>query len=318
MKWGKLTHKNEIVTALAKIDPEINKTSIDFEHLQTGFSDNVFLVSYEVGPELKHVIAKEFLKEWHKKEAVFYNKLAPEYPSLHAAPTVSVQENFILLNYLNPESYRAIVISDLAILKQWISEKHQAFLSNPNIEQFCESYEIKQHYLIDKPIKIARNIIGHNIVKEVHPILENLVRQSGNLIRLLENQSQLPQTLEHGDLEPQNIFIDNQTREIVLIDWVNIKNGSGLLDINQYFETAKELDANFTPDDDLEYFARITQIPNFEQSLNEFRLLMLLNKFHFYAEKLLSGVKESPNRAVTNEDLVKNICAEISVLLSST
>jgi len=48
----------------------------------------------------------------------------------------------------------------------------------------------------------------------------------------------LPKTLEHGDLEPQNLLIDRNDN-LKIVDWVNTKSSSGLMDINQLIENIK-------------------------------------------------------------------------------
>ncbi len=291
--WGQINNRQEIELCLKKYFPRIGlvASSFEFKHLKSGFTDNVFLVqamtgNIEVPPAL---IVKEYLQDWHQKEADIYKNILGKNSFLGGPKLIIKRQNFIVLEFLSPNEIKPLSKLNIDILKDWIVKKHIYFCDNLILDQFTENEEVQIHYLVDKPLITLKNILGGSEKLEI--ILSN----KDTFLSTIKLNNQLPQTLEHGDLESQNLFIDSNNK-LRVIDWVNARRGSGLFDINQFMETTEEL--GFTLDREL-FIKDISKKIRFDDlgiALSKTRQLMLLNKINFYGSKYLNGELESHSK----------------------
>lgn len=298
IKWGVLSNNVEIRNALAKLDGSPG-ADITFEHLTSGFTDNVFLATVGTTNHSNKYIVKQYLKIWHSKEGNFYQEVLSKHSSLGAPKLLYTGGNFIILEFVQGKSMSKY---DINLLKEWIVNKHMVFINANNLQNYVEPLDTKIHYLVDKPVTSLKLLAKTELVDDLR---RNLIIQTTELsdyyISLIKGDLVRPQTLEHGDLEPQNVFVtvDNYLR---VIDWVNARHGSGLFDINQFFETADELGFEYDKNILIKEFSAKLNIANLSVSLDEVRILMLLNKTNYYIGKLLNSELKSPakNKPVTS------------------
>lgn len=304
IKSAKLAEPQLATSLIKNIFTDVRSAQISFTHLQNGFTDNVFLAEFSTQHGQQKVIVKEYLRDWHTRESVFYQKVASQVLQLSAPNLLGTDKNILILEYLDPLTYRPLQLADLRTLREWIGWKYNFFRNSPMLKYVSESFETKCHYLINKPLDLAQQCIEVGSLTNLKLDMTNWPKSKTRLTKTLKQLVQLPQTLEHGDLEKQNIFVNRKNQQVMFIDWVNAKSGNGLLDINQYFETALELNNDYAATSDIEYFAKLTKIADFDQQLRAFYLLMQLNKWHFYVSKLLLGENFSPNRLMSIKQLV--------------
>jgi aminoglycoside phosphotransferase (APT) family kinase protein len=146
-------------------------------------------------------------------------------------------------------------------------------------------------------------------------MLLNLKNREEQYLLFLKENDELPNILEHGDLETQNLLVNRITGQIKVLDWVNTRFGSGLVDINQYIENYVEVMAK--TDINLEAFEQLYTGYDFHRLLNQTRVLMLLNKINFYAGKILDGIEYSESKKVRNYEMLKKFVVEADLIINS-
>lgn len=311
IKWGVLSNKGEIINALAKLNEDL-KANITFEHLSSGFTDNVFLATVKTSELSKKYIVKQYLKTWHSKEGTFYQEILSKHLSFGSPELLYTGDNFIILEFVQG---KAMSKDDIGLLKEWIINKHMVFIDANNLQNYTESLDTKIHYLVDKPITSLKLLAKTEFVDDLRRnLIIKTIELSDYYISLIKSDLARPQTLEHGDLEPQNIFITDISH-LRVIDWVNARLGSGLFDINQFFETAEELGAEYDKDSLIKEFSVRLNIANLSVSLDEVRTLMLLNKINYYIGKLLNSELKSPAKNKPVADLIFRYLDELFSLL---
>lgn len=313
-KWGVPTSQKRIRNDFTKILSS-PITNISFSHIKKGFTDNVFLVTVILQSGLSHkFIVKEYLKEWHQKEKRIYEQLLPKY-ELGTPKLIQSGSNYIILEHI-PSSYIEIQKQQLGLLREWIIKKHKIVQGSSILDNFQESKEIQQHYLIEKPLNLIEQVAKMRQDKRLiitRELADKVLSQKDKMVKYIELQDKLPQTIEHGDLEPQNLLCKNN--KMVVVDWVNARKGCGLFDINQYFETAHELGADVNVDEEMAIFERRLGIADLKKTLDQIRALMLLNKIHFYLDKYISKVEKSESKNTDIVDILENYLVELQQLL---
>jgi thiamine kinase-like enzyme len=317
--WGTFTREAELHAVLANYlaaTDVAGEWSLQLRHIPSGFTDNVFLLSVvgDKGVLLAQFILKEYTEGWHKREAELYTNVLSNHPSLGAPRKLLAHDNWLLLEYLSPENFRPAVGKDLPLLADWIVAKHQALLDRLP-DTYAEPLDTQQHYLIDKPIKQLRAAAKAGEYKQE---AVKILATADMLPGLLARHATLPQTLEHGDLEMQNILVARTgTPHLRLIDWVNARRGSGLFDINQLLENIKahtpEVDTHSLIGD----LSQRLEIPNLAKLLDENRLLMILNKLHFYLTKQQEGHSHSPTDSRSIHDHITNLLSEYLTIVEN-
>jgi thiamine kinase-like enzyme len=283
--------------------------SLKLRHIPSGFTDNVFLLNVvgDKGALLAQFILKEYTKAWHQREAELYTNVLGNHPSLGAPRKLLTHDNWLLLEYLSPENFRPATREDLPLLTDWIVAKHRAFLGKLP-EAYAEPLDVQHHYLIDKPIKQLQAAAKAGEYKQA---ASKILATVDMLPDLLARHATLPQTLEHGDLEMQNIFATRVGQpHLRLIDWVNAKRGSGLFDINQLIENVRANTPDLDTQDLVGDLSRKLEIPDLATLLDETRLLMILNKLHFYLGKQQEGHSHSPANSRSIHGRITNLLSE--------
>lgn len=317
IKWGGLASKNTIESAL-KVLSDSDLVRTHFTHLSRGFTDNVFLVEVisANGSSAKYVV-KEYLEEWHNREARTYLDLLGQSPELGQPKLLYSNKSCIILEYLDPLVFSEFAASNIALLKDWIIRKHKFFQnSSLPLSDYAEAYKVQYGYLIKRPLLTLANLREQ---AEVLGLDIGIIDRVLSTVQLIEayiaELSALPLTLEHGDLEPQNLLIDARGGNLRVLDWVNTRAGCGLFDINQYFETAEELGVELDRESDLEIFAQLYPDYNFLDLLRKARILMLMNKVNFYGGKVLEGVEFSRSKNQRNVDILIRYLGELFKLI---
>lgn len=292
VKWGVLDNEEEIKNELAKLAKK-SVESFVFEHMTSGFTDNVFLATVKTRTRSSEYIVKQYIKDWHSRESNFYEEVLSKTPSLGAPAVLFSGDNFIILEYL---SGKPLLADNLSLLKDWIINKHTLFVGSNNLDWYEETLKTKIHYLVEKPINSLKLFAQSKFINDRQKdLIFKALELPDYYTSLIKNDLARQQTLEHGDLELQNIFVSTNNC-LRIIDWVNARKGSGLFDINQFFETAEELKVELNKDSLINEFATKLNILNLKESLDEVRILMLLNKINFYICKLLNGESRSPSK----------------------
>jgi hypothetical protein len=319
IQWGNLHDKNSIEEALKSISSDKTIKSIKYTHLSKGFTDNVFLAKLaSLDGTVDQFVIKEYIEKWHNREANTYKNLLGGPTNLGQPRLFFANSRFIILEYLDPLSYRCFGSSDLNLLKDWIIRKHELYRgSTLPLTKYAESYKVQYGYLIKRPfqtltkLKGCAKTFGLNI-----ETLDEILSIKEKLENYILELSTLPLTIEHGDLEPQNLLVDvSNNAGLRVLDWVNTRAGSGLFDINQYFESAEELGAVVNKESDLKLFAQFYSSNDFADLLRKSRVLMLMNKINFYGGKILLGIETSESKGVRNITLLNKFLNELHQLI---
>ncbi len=311
--WGKLQNKDIIIS---QIKDYCNKSNYNynkpkFTHIKKGYTDNVFLC--DINNEYKLII-KQYLEDWHIKELTVYKDILNNH-DFNEPKLLFYGKRFIALEYLDIGTNYKFSRLGLKRLRSVILRKYKQTMEKDYLSNITEPFEIQKHYLIDKPyetIKKFKRINKNIIIENIYEII------SGNLSKLetiININNSLRQSLEHGDLEIQNLLIVNN--KLRIIDWVNARSGSGLFDINQYIENSSEIISEYNPKKDINYFSQIFNINNFDEILYKVRILMLMNKINYYMGKILDGIKFSYTKNKSCKVLLKNYSQELYLLLKS-
>jgi len=285
-----------------------------FRHIPSGFTDNVFLVEAagSGGHDTQRFIAKEYLEVWHKKERVVYQEILQHHAFLGAPILISAKEEFIILEHLPQQKCNPATSGDLNLLQEWIVNKHNYFRTHTEpLDRFTEDEKVQIRYLVEKPLKLLKQLNIEGREGTVKRVLE----LGDYFVNIVKFNNSLPPTLEHGDLESQNIFVERNKR-LRIIDWVNTRKGSGLFDINQFFETARELRADINPEEKVKEFAEFVGLDDLYVSLPRVRMLMLLNKIHFYGAKYLHGEYYSFSKSQPTLALLNDFLSELNGLIN--
>lgn len=315
-KWGKINFANDIqqtiIDHLAKKHP--GKPKFSFDHIRSGFTDNVFQITVSFPDKSNEIfIAKEYLEAWHQKEKGIYEKILQQNPALGAPQLIASGKEFIILEYLNTKRCRPLSTSDINLLQDWLIAKHIFFRQHPKLTiPFGEDEQIQIHYLVEKPLGLLAKLDDPKLIH----LTSNLLCMKNYFIDIVKLTNDLPPTLEHGDLEPQNLFIEDNKR-LRVIDWVNARKGSGLFDINQFFETAKDLGVELNIDKKTKEIACAIGQEDLSDILPKIRAIMLLNKIHFYGDKYLNGELFSHSRLQTTYSMLKEYLEELNSLVKN-
>lgn len=283
---------------------------LGIEHLHQGKTDNVFRISLPADGQLRSLILKEYLEDWHRKEIFVYRAVLGGKRGLGQPKVLFSGKNYLALEDLarNPEDGK-FGANGLRTLKTWIERKHRAFLGI-STRRLTETRKTQSRYLIEKPLE-SINRLRHKRFPDLERAACGKLLKSHFLFEgCLDADRRLPRTLEHGDLEIQNLLIGGSGR-LRVIDWVNARIGSGLFDINQYFEDSRILDAGIDAEKDMIDFSRLTGIRDFAGHLAQARALMLLNKINFYAGRWLTGIGQERPTAIRDRMMLKGYLDEL-------
>lgn len=313
--WGTFTREAELREVLRHhlaAQGLVDEWSLELQHLPSGFTDNVFLVTITgENSSPMRLILKEYTKQWHEKEAKLYKEILDQNPTLAAPKVLLTHGNWLLLEYLPPNEFRPATGKDLPLLTDWIIAKHQLFMGTLPY-RYAEPLDIQRHYLIDKPLKSLSQAqdgpYGHKATK--------ILSTSSELPEILARHNRLPQTLEHGDLEMQNILVSRHGKaQLRLFDWVNARRSTGLFDINQLLENY----SLYQPDTDkkkiIDHLKEKLEIPELPRLLRENRQLMILNKLHFYLTKLSEGHRRSTYKGQPIDNHIHSLLSEYIAIM---
>lgn len=315
IEWGKVNHQPNIEHSLAQ-QVSMEGASFSFTHIKSGFTDNVFLVNVasSTGDQLGTFIAKEYLEKWHQKEQRVYEDILQHHPFLGAPALIASGDGFVILEHLKPKEFNPFSAEHVATLQGWVIQKHIFFRKHPELtEPFTEDERIQLKYLIEKPFELIRRFEG----KELTSLSQRVIGMEDYFADVVRLNNTLPATLEHGDLEPQNLFVGQDNR-LRVVDWVNTRRGSGLFDINQFFETAKDLGVAIDVEQTTAQIARAIGQGDLGTLLPKIRMIMLLNKIHFYGDKHLSGEAFSHSRLRPVYEMLIEYLSELNQLVEQT
>lgn len=315
IEWGKVNHQTNIEHSLAQ-QVSVEGASFSFTHIKSGFTDNVFLINLasSTGDQLGTFIAKEYLEEWHQKERKVYEDILQHNSFLGAPALITSGEGFVILEHLKPDEFNPFSTEHIAALQSWIIQKHVFFREHPELtEPFPEDERVQIKYLVEKPFRVMRRFEGEELTSLTQKVL-GMEDYFADIVRL---NNTLPATLEHGDLEPQNMFVGQDNR-LRVVDWVNTRKGSGLFDINQFFETTRDLGVALDVEQTTAYIAETIGQGDLRTLLPKIRMIMLLNKIHFYGDKHLSGETFSHSRLRPIYEMLTEYLSELNQLVEQT
>ncbi|OGM18123.1 hypothetical protein A2685_03215 [Candidatus Woesebacteria bacterium RIFCSPHIGHO2_01_FULL_37_10] len=315
IEWGKVNHQLDIENGLAQ-QVSIEGTSFSFTHIKSGFTDNVFLInaSSSAADQLGTFIAKEYLEEWHQKEQKVYEDILQHHPFLGAPALITSGDGFVILEHFKPEEFSTFSAEHIGSLQSWVIQKHIFFSAHPQLtEPFKEEESVQIKYLVEKPFRVMRRFEGEELTTLTQKVL-GMEDYFADIVRL---NNTLPATLEHGDLEPQNLFV-GQDNGLKVVDWVNTRRGSGLFDINQFFETARDLGVALGVEQITAHIAEAIGQGDLGTLLPKIRMIMLLNKIHFYGDKHLSGETFSHSRLRPVYEMLIEYLSELNQLIEQT
>lgn len=281
--------------------------SLELQHLPSGFTDNVFLVTItSENSSPTRLILKEYTKQWHKKEAKLYKEILDQNQTLAAPKMLLAHGNWLLLEYLPPNEFRPAMGKDLPLLTNWLIAKHRLFMDKLP-DSYAESLDIQRHYLINKPLKLLSQVQDGPYGRDATKVLST----GSELPEILARHNELPQTLEHGDLEMQNILVSRHGKtQLRLFDWVNARRSTGLFDINQLLENYSSYQPEADKKKIIDYLEEKLEIPKLPKLLRENRQLMILNKLHFYLTKLSEGHRRSTYKGQSIDNHIHSLLSE--------
>lgn len=315
-KWGKINFVDDIQQIIIDhLDGKHPGTpNFSFDHIKSGFTDNVFQVTVSFSDRSNEIfVAKEYLRDWHQKEKGIYEKILQQDTALGAPRLIGSGKEFIILEYLNTKRCKPLSAPYIDLLQSWLIAKHIFFRQHPKLTiPFKDDEQIQIHYLVEKPLELLARLDD----PELTHLTSNILYMKNHFIDVVKLNNNLPPTLEHGDLEPQNIFIEDNKR-LRVIDWVNARKGSGLFDINQFFETAKDLGVKLDIDKKTKEIASAIGQKDLSDMLPKIRAIMLLNKMHFYSDKYLNGDLFSHSKLQTTYSLLKKYLEELDSLVKN-
>lgn len=304
--WGVPPKKNTIKKDLENLLDK-SATKITITHIKKGFTDNVFKIETSYGT----YILKEFTESWHLREAEIYKSVLENDPLLCAPKLIGLCENRLYIDFFNHRAYKPFQKDHMDILFKWVLAKHTRY-ANSRHTNLTESNEVKHHYLIEKPLKTFKNIIKTDIY--VNKDIFNEILSKKSLIESLFNKSTDFTTLEHGDLEIQNLFYNMETNTIGVVDWTNSKLADGLTDFNQFIENCKICEIN--TNSYYEKFLRHSDIKDCEFHIKRNRFFMLLNKLNYYIGKFNDGIEFSESNGLKIHSLIEQNLLELDYLSS--
>lgn len=287
---------------------ELEKLNIEFEHLTKGFTDNVFLIKTSD----KKFVLKEYTESWHNREAKVYRELLAQNSFLNAPKLIYSNEKLLLIEFIETSSEN-MNPENLANLVEWIINKHNYFINKLD-NSFEESTKVRYYYLVEKPFSRMESYISNNV--KFKREIQNIIASKQIFIESLDFIDSFPKTLEHGDLEPQNLLID-QNNNLKIVDWVNTKSSSGLMDINQLIENITLFWKWADVDQIKSRLKQEIDLKDFEKSLKYSRLPMLANKINFYLGKSEDGVKISLSNGLEIEYMLSFYLNEANEILES-
>ncbi len=318
VEWGKVNHQPDIEHCLAQqISPAGSSegVSFSFSHIKSGFTDNVFFVNTvsSTGESLGTFIAKEYLEDWHQKERRVYEDILQHHPFLGAPALLAAGDGFIILEYLSPEVFARFSSEHIVALQNWIVRKHNFFSEHSGLtEPFTEGERVQIKYLVEKPFRVMRRFEDEKLTI----FTQRAIGMEDYFTDIVRLNNTLPATLEHGDLEPQNLFVD-QDNSLRVVDWVNTRRGSGLFDINQFFETARGLGITLDVEQTTNQMAEAIGQSDLAKLLPKIRMIMLLNKIYFYGDKYLSGEAFGHSRPRPIYDMLVEYLEELDQLVEA-
>lgn len=260
------------------IDTELG--DIVVKHIKTGFTDNVFFIKAAKST----CILKEFTEDWHLREAKIYQDILSKDSCLGAPKLLYTNSNRIYLEYFSPKIYKKIDKTSVSTLYEWLIYKFHTYLNKP-ITNLIEQKSIRKHYLFEKPLKKIFEISSHVGTLE-NKYFQYILKKEKFIELIFENNPQFL-TLEHGDIETQNLYKNLKNSKLAVIDWTNSKFSDSLTDINQFLENCK----SWQLDEVCFYqkFKKDLAVTDFDFYLKRNRLFWSLNKFHYYISKFKDG-----------------------------
>jgi len=309
---GKLTHREAIVDALLSGKTGLSSVAEPiFTHIPSGFTDNVFRADVPTIDGQKTFIVKEYLKGWHQKEKGVYETVLQQNAFLGVPQLLASGNGFVVLEYLDPNRCHPFQQEHIGLLQQWLVAKHIFFREHPEFTvDFEESPETQIYYLVEKPLTLLARLEN----TEFGYLSGKVVGHEKYFRNVVLTNSSLPPTLEHGDLETQNLFVEDETR-LRVIDWVNARRGSGLFDINQLFETAASLGVELDFQQTTQELQGLIGMDGLADLLVQVRSVMLLNKIHYYGQKYLEGEVFSPSQQKPIQLLLQQYMEELDSIL---
>lgn len=293
VRWGVHPENNKIREDLLQVTNEPVE-EFTLTHLKSGFTDNVFLVQVKNS----NYILKEFTEDWHLREIDVYKQILNKDKKLNAPQMLFYTENRMYLEYFPKSIYEAFDKSNIEFLFDWLIYKWHKYSKNA-ILQLVESEDIKKHYLFDKPLKKFQEVYESSLQFD-RSIIKTLLNEKDQIERIFENKSNYL-TLEHGDIESQNLFWNKEEKSLGIIDWTNAKFSDGLTDINQFLENCGNWGLN--KQDYINKFGIELGLDNFSYFLKRNRLFMSLNKSHYYISKFEAGFEKSESNGHSTFDL---------------
>lgn len=289
-KWGEKPTDTEVSLVLQGVVR--TKSPMMLTHLSSGFTDNVFRIDLNDEQCPRVFILKEFLKPWHAKEADIYSEILQADPVLGAPKLIKRSGKFILLEYLDPQHYKTFNAGDIPLLIDWIKYKQGAYCGAVP-ERYNQPIDTRRKYLITNPIKTIGAMLSNQESPLDQGIIRSLIELESPLIQVLTELDTIPKTLEHCDLEPQNLFVSKSEPRLRVIDWVNARADCGLFDIAQLIENVDFMGSQITQDHVIEALKGSHSYSVFKGRVRYAEMLMTLNKIEFYLSKFKSGEKIS-------------------------
>jgi len=286
--WGEKPTGTEVSLILQGVVR--TKSPMTLTHLISGFTDNVFRINLNDEQYPRTFILKEFLKPWHAKEADIYSEILQADPALGTPKLIKRSGKFILLEYLDPRHYKPFDPGDIPLLIDWVKYKQEAYCGAVP-EKYNQPIDTRRKYLITNPIKTIGTMLSDREPPLDQGIIRSLIELESPLIQVLTELDKIPKTLEHCDLEPQNLFVSKSEQRLRVIDWVNARADCGLFDIAQLIENIDFMGSQITQDCIIEALKGSYPFSVFTRRVRYAEMLTTLNKIEFYLSKFKAGEK---------------------------
>lgn len=308
IKWGVEPNEFEIASIFEGIIA--TDSHLKLIHLQSGLTDNVFRVVVDSETSRKVFILKEYLESWHYKEADIYSDILQNDTQLGAPNLIKRSGRFIILDYLDPLKNKKFEAEDIPLLVAWIKYKQESYL-NKVPEKYDEPIQRKIKYLVTTPIGILKSMLSAEESPLDISTLDSIIELETPLIQSMMRIESIPKTLEHGDLEPQNLFVDvdGDAPQLRVLDWVNARADSGLFDIAQLLENIDFMGSYIRVDSVLDVLCERFPFSMLRSEVKYAEVLMTLNKLEFYLSKYKNGERTISYNNESFNNLIKR-CAE--------
>lgn len=121
-------------------------------------------------------------------------------------------------------------------------------------------------------------VFAHAIESDMVPVME---RYGDNVHQLLDRIAQMPNTVVHFDFRLDNLFFDDATGDVWMIDFQTSSKGGGAYDIGYFMSQSVPIDVRRTHEDDLlhAYHDELVRLGvtgySFEQFFQDYRVGVL-------------------------------------------